>query len=49
MNGTSARCSSTSSGIELKPSYWRTAVGNLRRTDAEMSVPSLFDDVDGAS
>lgn len=30
-------------GIELKPSYWRTAVGNLRRLDAEMAVPSLFD------
>lgn len=30
-------------GIELKPSYWRTAVNNLRQLDAEMSVPSLFD------
>ncbi len=28
-------------GCELKPSYWRTAVDNLRRLDAEMSVPSL--------
>jgi DNA modification methylase len=32
-------------GIELKPSYWNTAVDNLRRLDAEMSVPSLFDEV----
>jgi len=32
-------------GCELKPSYWRTAVDNLRRLDAEMSVPSLFDEV----
>lgn len=31
-------------GVELKPSYWRTAVDNLRALDAEMSVPSLFDD-----
>jgi DNA modification methylase len=32
-------------GIELKPSYWNTAVDNLRRLDSEMSVPSLFDEV----
>lgn len=31
-------------GIELKWGYWRTAVGNLRDLDAEMSVPTLFDD-----
>jgi hypothetical protein len=30
-------------GIELKPSYWRTAVNNLRALDAEMAIPSLFD------
>lgn len=30
-------------GVELKPSYWRTAVDNLRELDAEMAVPSLFD------
>jgi hypothetical protein len=30
-------------GIELKPSYWRTAVDNLRRLDTEMALPSLFD------
>lgn len=29
-------------GIELKPSYWRTAVNNLRALDGEMSVPDLF-------
>jgi hypothetical protein len=31
-------------GIELKPSYWRTAVSNLRDLEAEMTMPSLFDD-----
>lgn len=30
-------------GVELKPSYWRTAVNNLRGLDEEMSLPSLFD------
>lgn len=29
-------------GIELKPSYWRTAVDNLRRLDAEMAAPTLL-------
>lgn len=33
-------------GCELKPSYWRTAVDNLRRLDADMSTPALLD-VDG--
>ena len=33
-------------GIELKPSYWRTAVDNLRALDDEMSLPTLFDDFD---
>jgi hypothetical protein len=32
-------------GIELKPSYWRTAVSNLLDLDAEMNVPSLFDEI----
>lgn len=32
-------------GIELKPSYWRTAVDNLTRLESEMSEPSLFDEV----
>ena len=31
-------------GIELKPSYWRTAVDNLRRLDADMAVPVLFEE-----
>jgi hypothetical protein len=30
-------------GIELKPSYWKTAVDNLRRLEADMAVPDLFD------
>jgi DNA modification methylase len=30
-------------GVELKPSYWRTAVTNLRALDEEMAIPSLFD------
>lgn len=30
-------------GIELKPSYWQTAVANMRRLDEEMSAPTLFD------
>lgn len=34
-------------GCELKPSYWRTAVDNLTRLDAEMSLPTLFDEVSG--
>lgn len=32
-------------GIELKPSYWRTAVTNLRELDAELALPTLFDEV----
>lgn len=30
-------------GIELKPSYWRTAVANLESLETEMAMPSLFD------
>lgn len=30
-------------GCELKPSYWRAAVDNLRRLDAELSEPTLID------
>ena len=29
-------------GIELKPSYWQTAVSNLRRLDAEQDQDALF-------
>lgn len=32
-------------GVELKPSYWATAVDNLTRLDADMAVPNLFDEV----
>jgi hypothetical protein len=31
-------------GVELKPSYWKTAVDNLRRLDTEMALPSLFEE-----
>ncbi len=31
---------------ELKPSYWQTAVANLRELEAQMSAPSLFDGLD---
>lgn len=30
-------------GCELKPSYWRTAVDNLRALEAEIETPALFD------
>lgn len=32
-------------GIELKPSYWRTAVDNLTGLESELSAPVLFGDV----
>jgi DNA modification methylase len=31
-------------GCELKPSYWATAVENLKRAEAEKALPSLFDE-----
>lgn len=31
-------------GIELKPSYWRTACDNLARLESEMGHATLFDD-----
>jgi DNA modification methylase len=31
-------------GCELKPSYWRTAVGNLEDLEYQMGLPTLFDD-----
>ena len=31
-------------GIELKPSYWRTAVENLTKLESEMDAPTLFDE-----
>ncbi|MEO3929270.1 DNA methyltransferase [Micromonosporaceae bacterium B7E4] len=36
-------------GIELKPSYWRTAVDNLRALDHEMALPTLFDSMGDAA
>lgn len=31
-------------GCELKPSYWATAVKNLKALEAEMALPTLFED-----
>lgn len=31
-------------GCELKPSYWRTAVNNLRDLDNDLEMPTLFGD-----
>lgn len=31
-------------GIELKPSYWATAVGNLTELESQLEAPSLFDE-----
>ena len=36
-------------GCELKPSYWRTAVQNLRDLESRLTAPSLFDNGDVAS
>lgn len=30
-------------GIELKPSYWATAVANLREADEQRAIPTLFE------
>lgn len=32
-------------GIELKPSYWRTAADNLTQLEATLAVPSLLDEI----
>lgn len=32
-------------GIELKPSYWATAVENLKKAEYEASLPTLFDEL----
>jgi DNA modification methylase len=37
------KCGRRGVGIELKPAYWRTAVGNLRTLERQMAVPTLFD------
>lgn len=31
-------------GCELKPSYWRTAVDNLTRLEADLAIPTLYDE-----
>ena len=36
-------------GCELKPSYFETAVENLRRAEAEAQAPTLFDEVTNAT
>lgn len=36
-------------GIELKPSYWRTAAANLARAEADANAPLLFDLDEAAS
>ena len=33
-------------GVELKPSYWRTAAGNLQQAEQECSQASLFNEAD---
>ena len=43
---TAVRLGRRAIGCELKPSYWRTAVGNLTDIEAELSVPVLFDEPD---
>jgi hypothetical protein len=40
---TAVRLGRRAIGIELKPSYWRTAVDNMRRLDHEQALPVLFD------
>ena len=40
---TAVKLGRRATGCELKPSYWRTAVANLRQLDSEMSIPSLLD------
>jgi DNA modification methylase len=32
-------------GVELKPSYWATACENLRRSEHDANLPSLFDEL----
>lgn len=45
---TAVRLGRRAVGIELKPSYWATAVANLRDLDDEMALPNLFDELDAA-
>lgn len=43
---TAVRLGRRALAIELRPSYWQTAVNNLRDLDDEMSAPNLFDHED---
>ena len=36
-------------GIELKPSYWKTACANLTDLEHEMALPTLLDEVEAAA
>jgi len=38
-------CGRRGIGVELKPSYWRTAVNNLRDADEQRAIPTLFGEV----
>lgn len=38
------KCGRQGLGIELKPSYWKTAVSNLQDLEMELSVPTLFEE-----
>lgn len=40
---TAVKCGRRGVGIELKPEYFRCAVGNLERLEREMRRPTLFD------
>lgn len=40
---TAVKCGRRGLGIELKGSYWRTAVNTLRELEAELATPSLLD------
>jgi len=42
---TAVRLGRKALAIELKPTYWQTAVRNLQDIEDEMSLPSLFDEV----
>ncbi|MDQ3274641.1 MAG: site-specific DNA-methyltransferase [Actinomycetota bacterium] len=42
---TAVRLGRRAVGVELKPSYWRTACENLQRLEAEMALPTLLDAV----
>jgi DNA modification methylase len=40
---TAVKCGRRGLGIELKGSYWRTAVNNLRDLEADLATPTLLD------